>query len=289
MKKRKLLIGGAAVLLLGLLIIGVLLFHTLQKKKEETAAREEEFWSREEIRGLEIMDPDALSFQAEQNGDHPVRGIISSYDFNREGKTFRLLVYMEDRDGENCLSFRLYRQEEKGYELLQNWQAEGSLFRSFWDMECSLKVFLREREDALELVCGQREYQMEGIREDYQIFRFDGEIFEETFQLKFLRETVSVQVEKNHEIIYDSQGDGGEISGAYSDPDEAAAQELANEEIEEEDFEESKNPGKYDICFLASARTGDTWLTGEFSGTLKDYTGLRTRMEELGIYGMDGS
>lgn len=118
----------------------------------------------------------------------------------------------------------------------------------------------------------------------YQIFRLSENGFEEIFRLVSARETVSARVEKNGEMIYLSSDDGQQTEGVYSDPEEAVSQELEQAGLSEQDFEKPEQAQENDICFLTSARTGDSWTTGEFSGEVQDYTDVRIRLEELGIY-----
>lgn len=315
MKKRNILAGTAAVLVLVFLVVVIAVNHRLQrqneylqdlktqttdlssstdqkeeenqgaeKEREQELDREIAFWSGSEVHSLGLMDLQALSFWAEQNASHPVSGIISCHDFSRQDRNFRLLVYMVCRDGENKLSFRLYQQRQHGYALLKSQESELSLFDSFWDMECRVKVFLRERGDDLEIVCSQQKFRMEGNTKMYQIFRLSENGFEEIFRLVSARETVSARVEKNGEMIYLSSDDGQQTEGVYSDPEEAVSQELEQAGLSEQDFEKPEQAQENDICFLTSARTGDSWTTGEFSGEVQDYTDVRIRLEELGIY-----
>ena len=254
MKKRNILAGTAAVLVLVFLVVVIAVNHRLQrqneylqdlktqttdlssstdqkeeenqgaeKEREQELDREIAFWSGSEVHSLGLMDLQALSFWAEQNASHPVSGIISCHDFSRQDRNFRLLVYMVCRDGENKLSFRLYQQRQHGYALLKSQESELSLFDSFWDMECRVKVFLRERGDDLEIVCSQQKFRMEGNTKMYQIFRLSENGFEEIFRLVSARETVSARVEKNGEMIYLSSDDGQQTEGVYSDPEEAVA------------------------------------------------------------------
>lgn len=85
-------------------------------------------------------------------------------------------------------------------------------------------------------------------------------------------------------MIYLSSDDGQQTEGVYSDPEEAVSQELEQAGLSEQDFEKPEQAQENDICFLTSARTGDSWTTGEFSGEVQDYTDVRIRLEELGIY-----
>ena len=96
----------------------------------------------------------------------------------------------------------------------------------------------------------------------YQIFRLSENGFEEIFRLVSARETVSARVEKNGEMIYLSSDDGQQTEGVYSDPEEAVSQELEQAGLSEQDFEKPEQAQENDICFLTSARTGDSWTTG---------------------------
>ncbi|MGI6006510.1 MAG: hypothetical protein ACOX8E_03345 [Ruminococcus sp.] len=309
MKKRNIWLGLLAVLLLFFIATGILLFRTVKRQKKETEdhesrvelrieemsqkqkeeetaqdlSREISFWTGEDIQSLYLLDLDSLSFQIEQNSQYAVEGIISCYDFEEQQGSFRLLVYMENDSEGNHLCFRLYLKQAEGYELFQSWRAKGTLFGSFRDMEDQLKVYVREDDEGLRLICSQKAFQIEGNTETYQIFQFNGENFEETLRLELLRETVNVQVKRNDAIIYESLGDDSQVSGSYQDSDEAVSRELEQAGLAKEDFEKPETAADSDICFLASARTGDSWLTGEFSGEVNDYTKLRVRLEELGI------
>src|SRR5699024_9627046 len=156
-----------------------------------------------------------------------------------------------------------------------------SLFDSFGDMERRAKVFLKARRDGLETVCCRQQIGRGGNTKRNQIFRLSESGDEDSIGQESAWETVSASMEQNGEMIYLHSDDGQQTEGVYSEPEEAVSQELEQAGLSEQDFEKPEQAQGNDICFLTSARSGDSWTTGEFSGEVQDYTDVRIRLEEL--------